>query len=281
MRTGNGAARGARTFAWVVVATLAFSGFGFAPSASADEEPAKEPVGDLSAAEVADLEKAVEAHRVDKDVVALRKDLDDVCAAHKKATDPKARASLNTLLGAILKGANDEGLEKDALKAIGDLGDEDNWKYVRAYCQQPDPKVAPPLIAEALECAGKLKNDDAVPHLLRLVEKSKVYPVAANAMRALGNFGQSRRQRGKILTQMIGAVRRSVPGGPAKGKSDPNTGGYIPPKSASGDDSRWGALSPALVASCNQLTGQTASTAQDWFDLYDRYKKNLNDLFSD
>jgi hypothetical protein len=279
MRTGNGAPRRAVGFAWAVCAAVCAAGGGAVLLPAAAEEPAAEAAGDDVAARVTDLEKAVEVHKRDKDVVALRKDLDDAVSEHGKASDPKLRGRVNAVLGTILKASDDESFQKDVLKAIGDLGDEDNWRHVRPFCQQSDPKVAPPLINEGLECAGKLKNDDAVPHLLKVVEKSKVYPVAANAMRALGNFGASKRQRTRILSELIGTVRKNLPGGPGMNKYDSNSGESIGGKRP-GEESRWGILAPALVAACNQLTGQTASSAQDWFDLYDRYKKNLGDLFS-
>jgi hypothetical protein len=244
------------------------------------EEPASAPsAADEAVGRVVDLEKAVEAHKRDKDAVGLRKDLDDVAAAHKATEDPKLRGRLNALFGVILKATRDESLEKAALQVIGDLGDPDNWKHVRPYVSQPDPKVAPPLVTEGLEAAGKLKNDDAVPHLLRIVEKSKVYPVAANAMRALGNFGASKRHREKILEEMVTTVRRAQPGGRGMTKSDPDTGDTIGGKNAPAD-SKWGALSPALVEAANKLTGQSVATPQDWFDLYDRYKADLGGLFA-
>jgi hypothetical protein len=269
---------GMRGLPFLALASLLAFLFLVAPVAAA-EEAAPAPAADEATARVVELEKAVEAHRREKDVGALGKDLTDVAAAHKATTDPKLRARLNALLGAILKGTRDESLQRDALKVVGDLGDEDNWKHVRPYVLQPDAKVAPPLITEALEAAGKLKNDDAVPHLLRLVEKSKVYPVSANAMRALGHYGGSRRHREKILEEIVTTVRRSQPGGRSMTKSDPDTGDSVGGKQGS-QDSRWGVLSPVLVEAANKLTGQSASTPQDWFDLFDRYKSDLGGLFA-
>jgi hypothetical protein len=280
MRTGNGARSRAVGFAWAVCAAVGVVGvFGGGPACSADEPAATASEAEEAAARVTELEKAVQVHKADKDAVALRKDLDDLVAEHKKAADPKLRARVNALLGTVLKATDDESFERDALKAIGDLGDPDNWRHVRSYCQQSDPKVAPALINEGLECAGKLKNDDAVPHLLRIVEKSKVFPVAASAMRALGNFGASKRQRTRILSELVTTVRKNVPGGRGMSKYDPTSGESVGGKNP-GEETRWGTLSPAMVAALNQLTGQNVSTPQDWFDLYDRYKKNLGDLFS-
>jgi hypothetical protein len=44
--------------------------------------------------------------------------------------------------------------------------------------------------------------------------------------------------------------------------------------------SRWDALSGQLAQTLNQLTGQNVASAQDWFDLYDRYKNSLGQIFT-
>jgi hypothetical protein len=250
-----------------------------APLASAEA-----PSVDEATARVVELEAAVAQHKKDKDDNALAKDLDDVAAAHKATTDEKLRDRLNALLGSILKGAKNDGLEKAALKTIGDLGDESNWKYVRPYVIQPDPKTQPPLLLDGIETAGKLKAPEAVPLLLKIVEKSKVYPAAGAAMRALGNYGENKRLRGKILEEIVTTTRKNVPGAGganSKGGFNPDTGeGGSTGGKGGTDASRWGVLSPALVEAANKLTGRTAASAEDWFELYDRHKGRLDDLFA-
>jgi hypothetical protein len=249
-----------------------------APVARA-EEPETSGLPDDFGATCADLEARVAKHKEAKDEKALAADLDDLRKAYPKAIEPKHRERLNGVLGTILKGTRSESVEKAALEACGSLGDPAHWKLLRPYVQQPNPKVAPRLINEALAAVGALKPDDAVPHLLRLVEKSKVYPIAASAIKTLGCYGSNKKWRAKILEALVGTVKKSIPGGGSRSKSDPNTGATVSGK-AGDDGSRWGTISPAFVAAANQLTGHTAATPEDWFDLCDQYKGRLEDLFA-
>jgi hypothetical protein len=247
--------------------------------AARGEEAATEVAVDEVLARVDALEDSVAQHRKEEDAAALGSDLDAIVAAHAATTDEKLRGRLNGLLGDVLKSADDEDLERQALAAIGKTGDEENWKHVRSYVRQPNDEKVPPLLEAAIQCVAQIRPDAAVGPLLRIVEDSKVYSVAATAMEALGHYGDRERVRERILEALVKTVRKNVPGGPTRGKSDPHRGGYIPPKNATGDSSRWGTLAPALVKSLNRLTGQSAPTAQDWFDLYDRYKNDLESLF--
>jgi hypothetical protein len=264
------------TALWIAVAVVAAF-----PTGARAEEAAGDAALAEALARVDALEDTVEQHKKDKDEGALGGDLDAIVAAHVATNDEKLRDRLNGLLGAILKTAKDDDLERRALQAIAKTGDESNWRYVREYVQQPDPKKVPPLLEDGIECVGKLRPDSSVDHLLKVVDRSKVYSVAARAIKALGNFGDRERVRTRILAELVKSVRRNVPGGATRGHSDPHRGGYIPAKNAGGDTSRWGTLAPALVSALNQLTGQSASTAHDWFDLYDRYKSDLRALFPD
>jgi hypothetical protein len=254
---------------------LLFAAAVLAPAARADETGQTPPAATPDP--IVALEAQIEAHKKAKDDISLTKDLDEIAKAHKAAADPKERARVNALFGAILRGAKNDEFEKAVLKTIGDLGDEENWKYVRGYVKQPDAKVAPPLLLEGIEAAGRIRADGAVDTLLRIVEKSKVYPAAAAAMKALGSYGDKKRIRAKVLEEIIMTVRKNVPGSKGgAGGGDSDSGA---PPGGQGDASRWGTLAPALVEAANRLTGQTAATPEDWFDLYDRNKGKLEGLF--
>ena len=96
---------------------------------------------------------------------------------------------------------------------------------------------------------------------------------AAAAVRALGAFGQNKRARAKILETLVKTVKRAAPGG-RSGKGGGGGG------KAGGADPRWEALAPAMVESLNELTGRKVAKPDDWFELYDRHKSNLENLFS-
>jgi hypothetical protein len=253
-----------------------------ASTAWAEDGPKPATPTDEVMAKVVEIEASVAQHKKDKDEGALTRDLDAIAALHKDpASVEKHEARLNALIGTVLAGPKSDGFEKAAIKVIGDIGDEANFKYIRKHLIQGDPKTVPPLMNDAIEAAGKLKASGAVDLLLKIVDDSKVFPPSAAAMRALGNYGSEKRLRTKILAAMVDSTRRSVPGGRGMSKGgssdDGESGGST--KGTGGDASRWGAIAPAFVEAANNLTGKTASSPEDWFSLYDRYKTRLDDLF--
>jgi hypothetical protein len=259
---------GVRARRWVLAAIV--GGALSAPALASAEEAA--PVDELTAKIVA-LEASVAQHKKDKDGAGLVKDLDAIVPLHKRASkEAKYEDRLTALIGTILQGTRDDDVEKAALETIGALGDEDNWKYVRKYLAQPDEAVAPPLLLPAIDAAGKIKAAGAVDPLLKIVEDSKEYSAAAAAMQALGSFGENKRARAKILEAMVKTVKRSSPGG----RSGKGGGGG----KSGGESARWDALAPALVESANRLTGKKIAKPDDWFELYDRHKSKLDDLFA-
>jgi hypothetical protein len=261
---------------WILCGLLVLS-----PAWAEDGAKTTAPADEVMA-KVVELETAVAQHKKDKDEGALARDLDAIAALHKDATSvEKHEARLNALIGTVLAGAKSDGLEKAVIRTVGDVGDEANFRVIRKYLIQPDPKTAPPLMNDAIEAAGKLKAPGAVDLLLKIVDDSKAFAPAAAAMRALGHYGSEKRVRGKILAAMVDSVRRSIPGGRGMSKGgssdDGDSGGST--KGGGADASRWGTLAPAFVEAANQLTGKTASSPEDWFSLYDRYKNRLDDLF--
>jgi hypothetical protein len=85
--------------------------------------------------------------------------------------------------------------------------------------------------------------------------------------------------RERIVAELVATTRKDVPGiGYDPERGDPS---LRQKKVRSGDESmsRWDALSGALTPALNQLTGQNCASAHDWFDLHDRYKNSLGQLF--
>jgi hypothetical protein len=240
------------------------------------DDPAGGAATDEELARLVELEAKVVQHKKDKDSAALTADLGEMAALHKATTDPKRRERVNALFGTILAGARDETLERATLKTIGELGDASNWKHVSEYLRQPDPNKAPPLLRDGIEAAGKIKAEGAVNPLLVIVAKSRVYSAAAQAIQALGNFGDNKRVRVRILGALIGEVRKSRPGSSSGlnkgGTSNADPDEYGETSGRAGEQNRWDSLSPALVEAANQLTGKTVASADDWFEVYDRAK---------
>src|SRR5262245_37387598 len=246
--------------------------------AGAGTPPPTVPAEEL-AGRVTTLEEQVKAHVDEKSSDSMRQDLSEISKLLPVVTDAKLRARLVVLPGKILGVTKDVAIVKFAIKTIGDTGDSSTFKSIKSYLQQPNPKEVPPFLIDALEATGKIKADDGVPIMIGIVENSKRFEASTAAMKALGKFGASKRMRNRIVTDLVSTVRKDVPGvGYDPDKGDPS---QRQKKVRTGDEaaSRWDALSAALVPCLNELTGQNAASAQDWFSLFDQYKRNLDSLF--
>src|SRR5262245_57560982 len=143
-------------------------------------------------AKVDELDKQIKKHlTVTTADDALRADITAASKLTAELADAKLKARCLDLIGVILRGTTHDDLERDAIKAFGTIGSPDAGKWLVPYLKQDDPKSQPPLLADSIECAGKIKSDATVPALITIVEKSDVLPLAASAIKALANFGAS------------------------------------------------------------------------------------------
>jgi hypothetical protein len=226
------------------------------------------------------VEATVKAHLRDKDADALKADCvfarEQGTSCEEAALRPKYRA----LLGTILQGSRDDEVRKSALKEIGEVKDPALFKYVRPFLAMPDPKKAGGLLLPAIEATGRLAADDGALILVGLVKDAKVMDVARAALKALSGYGGNKRVRAKVVGDVIATVRKDRPG---IGNRPDYSNGKMEPTARvrTGDESesRWQTLAPQLVETLNQMTGQNVGRAEDWFDLYDRYKGQPGVLF--
>ena len=218
------------------------------------------------------LEKQVADHKASRETDALAKDLGEIEKAYTEVADAKLKTRVASLAGIILSGTKEDTLERAAIRALGKMADPETWKYLAPYVRQPDPKVAPPLLGDALEAAGKMKAPSAVDAMITIVEKAKTFATAVASMRALSSFGEVKNVRAKILAAIVATVRKDQPGVGTRPED-----GQPTMRVRTGDEaqSRWQALSGPLVEVCNKLTGQNYGTPQDWFGVVDRYKGRL------
>ncbi|HVG93890.1 MAG TPA: hypothetical protein VND21_05550 [Planctomycetota bacterium] len=241
------------------------------PGAPADETPTQA---------YARLEATVKGHLKEKDEAALKAD----CARAKELGLSCAEVALRpkylALLGSILQGTREEEVRKVAIQAIGETKEKSMFKYLRPYLAMPNAKEAGPLLIPAIEAAGQLAANDGALLLVGLVKDSKVMTVAQAAIKAIGGYASNARMRQKVVGDVIATVRKSRPG--VGSRADTSSGEVVPTaRVRTGDEemSRWQALAPVLVETLNKMTGHNAATAEDWFDLYDRYKTQPNVLF--
>jgi hypothetical protein len=270
-----------RRFGLVVVgaATLLFVGSGFARA----EDP-KAPV-DENVAKVVELEKQSKQHLADHADDALKKDCKSALELAGQLADAKLKARCLQIIGVILDLTNEDSVRKVAIKAIADSGEKSLYHFVTQYLKQPNPKVVPELIMDAIDCAGKLKADEAVQPMLKLEEDSDVYTVNVAAIKALSNYGDVKRWRVKILKDLVDDIRKDRPGISYRWRGENNMGGANRERThrgiRTGEESRtrYEALAGEVCAACNKLTGQNVASPEDWFDLVEKYKTNLEALW--
>lgn len=263
-----------------VVLTLAFA----PPSRAGDEAERDELTPKVEA-----LASAVEDHDRADDVGALRKDVAATLALYEECAgkDPW-RKELMALFKTLLKAAKDEGLTRTTLEALGTCKDPDAPKLVKPYLRQRNRKEGDPTLSTAIGVAAQLPDPALVTPLLTLVEKSKHYGTAAEAIKTLGHYGVLKRHREKILLALVKTVEKNKPGGPPRASrgGQPTIDPSAPvPSAPSGKDSgpgaRWAALAPVLPGALNRMTNQDLADIFDWFDMVKENKKNLKVLFND
>ena len=229
------------------------------------------------------LEAQIKGHIQDKSLEALKKDVGEVAKAITDEPDEKNKTRLGTLMGVIVYGTTDDGVQKVAIVAIGASKDSSLFQYIRRFLSQPDLDAEPPLCKCAIEAAGKLAADDAVGPLMTIVDKTHVLPLAQAAMDAFALYGTHKSVRGKILRDLVGTVEKDRPGVGLRWDASMGGPAVQTAKTRTNELSRqrWDALSGNLVSTLNKMTGTQGATAEDWFKLYDDYKGGLDKLFVD
>jgi hypothetical protein len=276
-----------RRFSLVVASATALLVGGAAFARADDPKPADLKPVDENLQKVVDLEKQYKQHLSDKASDALKKDCKTALELAGTLSDAKLKLRCLQVIGLILSGAQgQDDVRTVAIKAIADSGEKDLYRYVVPFLAQPDTKKVPPLLMDAIDCAGKLKADDAVVPMLDREADSDVYTVNVAAIKALSNYGDVKRWRVRILKDLIDDIRKDRPGVGYRMRGENGVGGSSARvrtvnKIRTGEDSRnrYEALAGEVCACCNKLTGQNVAAPEDWFDLVEKYKTNLEALW--
>ena len=180
--------------------------------AFAADEPEVEASRDL-ATRVKEHEALAGVHKREKAYEALLEDIRTAIELFEEAGElederkgEKLRERLVKLVGGLTK-MRDDDIALAAVEGLGTMKHEDGVKYLKPHLKPIDDRTVPKIVTAAMEAAGEIGNDKVVPALLKMVDKSDNYKVAAKAMEVLGNFGHSRRYRGKILEELGGSIR--------------------------------------------------------------------------
>jgi len=274
-----------RRFAfWIVVTALA--AFGTAKAVMAEEADADSALLERIDA----LEAAVEEHRKAKDVAALGQDIDDLSSFWEKArANEKVSERVIDAMGDVAKATDDERLTSDAIDALGQTEDPRAAPHIKRFLRQRKDTEADLTLRSAVDAAGKVVDSSLVSPLLKIVEDSKHFGIAARAIESLGAYGRVARSRVKILEDLVKTVKKSKPGSLPRmrpggsGNIDPqgnsDDGGNYP--SDSGPTARWNALSRVLPEALCELTGQNVRSTSDWILLVGERKGKLQTIFRD
>ena len=262
-----------------------------APHAGAgDGEPAKAKNGKADLAiRLKSLAAEVKAHKKAKDYTALDGDLDRAKQLYEDAAgQDKICAQVVDLVGSMAKGPKADVVAPFVLDVLADIGDLRGARFVKPYLRQRDVKVCTSLLQKAVAVAVDLPDASLVEPLLKIVEKSKTYGIAADAIGSLGHFGKCKKKRTKILARLVKTVKKSMPGGrPGMrgGGVDDVSGAGADSPTAVGQDggptARWNALSRALPGALSMLTGRDLPQIQDWFQLVKDNKGKLDGFFEE
>jgi hypothetical protein len=264
-------------------ATLLLAGAGMARAE--DPKPADVKPVDENLQKILDLEKQFKQHLSDGADDALKKDCKTALELAGTLSETKLKMRCLQVIGLVLSGSHKDDVRTVAIKAIADSGEKDLYHYVVPFLSQPDTKVAPPLIMDAIDCAGKLKAGDAVVPMLAREADSDVYTVNVAAIKALSNYGDIKQWRVRILKDLVDDIRKDRPGVGYRWRGNGGIGsaGRVRTvnKIRTGEDSRnrYEALAGEICAACNKLTGQNVAAPEDWFDLVEKYKTNLEALW--
>ena len=243
----------AAVVAWVLLVGPAFARAGD-PKPAAVEEPMQK---------VQDLERQTKQHLADRDNDMLKRDCRGALELAGRLADEKLKARCLDTIGVILGASDDDDVRTEAIKAIADSREKSLYHFVTPYLKQPDKRIVPPLLLDAIECAGKLKADEAVLPLLDLEQNSDVYTVAVAAIKALSSYGDVKRRRVVILKTLVDDLRKGRDG------VDPDA------------RARYESLAGDVVTGCNKLTGRNHASPREWFELVEKYKTDLEVLFGD
>lgn len=258
----------ARSLLRLAVALLALA----APPARvlAEGEGAVDP----ALAKLSELEAAVAQHvraKAEDQLVAAAK---AAVAIHKEVLkQPELTKRVIAAMEACLKGVQVPGNRIRVIDLLAQTGDPQIARLIKPLLRPPNPKDADPVHLAAIAAAAKVPVADYVDPLLTMVDESKNMAVASASMTALGSFRTVKSKRVRILQALVKTVEKTRPG-VRPGRPDED----LDP-ARSDPTNRWQALSPVLPSALNALTGQTISTADEWFQVV-RQARDLNGLFA-
>lgn len=225
--------------------------------------------GKALAAEIAAARKAKDDAATS---VAVKKSLD----AYNGKEDKGARSALLGELGKVVKDKNVSEAQLAAVQALVEIGKahSDNaracWKQMsRMMPNAKKTEEASKLQLSVVLAAGELAQSGAIKALIELGFKAKDPKAAAAACLAMGGFNQDKKNRVKLLEELVTIGLRTRPG---------RSTDKSPSQEAI---ARWNEVGPMVVRGLNRLTGSQRGSFEEWESLFKENKKKPSVLFSD
>ena len=226
------------------------------------------------AAEASEAEEAqelvarlVELRQVE-DAAGLMEALGQLPDVYEKIESASLRAKLRREMGRILR---DESLGDARVSAVGALVAINDpkvaWKELSKGVPSPKVEEASALDLAIVRATGQLAQKAGIGVLLDLVTKATDNKLARAAAVALAGFRDDRRNRVKVLEELLALGKRIRPG--------VSPGKTVSPVA----QKRWEIVGPGIVAGLNGLTRQTVSSFEEWEAFYKEFKRQPKDLF--
>lgn len=178
------------------------------------------------------------------------------------------RGKLRAALGKIARDKDGGDARFAAIEALQELEDpKAAWKEISKLMPKGKEDEAAPLDLTVVKAAGVLAQSKSIKALGELAMKAKDPSLAATAAVALGGFREDKRNRVKILEELVKIGLRTRPGRSME-KATSNVA-----------LERWAKVEKGVVQGLNDLTGRGLGNFEDWEVLYKDNKKRPATLF--
>lgn len=222
---------------------------------------------DEVAPEQALLDQIVVLHKAD-DFNGLVDVLLKVPEIYVDSGDDALRGKLRGAVGKIARDKDGGDARLAAVEVLVDIEDaKAAWKELSKLLPKGKEDEAAPIDLAVVKAAGTLAQSKSVKALSDLAMKAKDPALASAACKALGGFSEDKRNRVKILEELIKVGQRTRPGRSMEKATSPVA------------LERWARVEKGVVAGLNGLTGRGLGNFEEWEVLYKDNKKRPATLF--
>ena len=233
-----------------------------APVAWAEEEAPADPA-------VALLERLVALSKAD-DYAGLAAAMEEVGAIYEATENEGVRGKLRAEMGKVARDKKAGEARLPAITALVGLDDPKGaWKELSKLMPKGKEEEATEIDLAVVVAAGTTAQSKSVKGLQELAMKAKDAALASAAAKALGGFRQDKRNRVKILEELIKVGQRTRPGSTTDKAASPES------------RERWAKVERGVIDGLNGLTGRSIADFAGWELLWKDNKKQPRAIFLD